>query len=729
MPSEFTQTHLATLKDKNQSHLSPLAVIAHVDLDAFYAQCEQVRLGLQKSDPVVCRQWNGLIAVSYAARQYGVTRHETAMTARVKCPNIIFAHVATFLKGDTAWAYHDNPRKATHKVSLDPYRRESRKIFSVFKEYCRTVEKGSIDETYLDLGEVVYKRLLELFPELHEDKLKPGAQLPDPPTLEQLWEKGVEWIGYIHGSYSDKNEKRQIGQEVGTDLYDFMNKPKEENAPKSSDVKTISNVSNSDTGHRSPESTNSSSETDTPKVLSQLSDLPRQAILAQNPDLEIQDWDDVCLLLGSMHIKTIRENVLSSLKYTCSAGIARNRVLAKLGSSRHKPAKQVVIRRATVPQFMADFELKDVTGLGGKLGDAIMQKLELPEKGSIRYLQEQLAAAGGDSKGKTALLKRLDDPTLAKRVIAIVDGNDAAPVGNSETATKSMTATKNFTDAPIPSPADARSWLRVFAAELASRVLELSESTTHITLYPKTITVTHKLAGAGTGPIGNQNKQVPFPGQVSPARLSNTLYELGCGLLAMFESEGPGSGKAYPCSLLAISISNFVDNSALLTKNRSLTSFFKPAPKKLDIANENSPAKNNNTNNTQAESKSSPVVKDLLATDSNETIKNGSATPVQDNDDDDKEKRKKEDEEEEEESDLFVTQLYTCPHCHTKMDESKRDEHADFHFAQRLAASAGYTSSTTTKTNLPTPGRVAKKKPPVKKKKKGIDKNQTRLNF
>ena len=111
----------------------------------------------------MCHQWNGLIAVSYAARQYGVTRNEPAMAARAKCPDIVFAHVATFLKGDTAWAYHENPRKATHKVSLDPYRRESRKIFGIFKEHCSVVEKASIDETYLDLGEVVYKRLLELF--------------------------------------------------------------------------------------------------------------------------------------------------------------------------------------------------------------------------------------------------------------------------------------------------------------------------------------------------------------------------------------------------------------------------------------------------------------------------------------------------------------------------------------------------------------------------------------
>ncbi|KAF5093477.1 hypothetical protein D0Z00_004048 [Geotrichum galactomycetum] len=657
MPSEFTQTHLAALKDKHQSHLSPLAVIAHVDLDAFYAQCEQVRLGRSKTDPVVCRQWNGLIAVSYAARQYGVTRHEPAMAARLKCPDIIFAHVATFLKGDTKWAYHENPRKETHKVSLDPYRRESRKIFSIFKEHCRVVEKASIDETYLDLGDVVYKRLLELFPELREDKLSPGAPLPEPPTLAQLWEKGVEWMGSIYGSYADESESRQIGDAVGTELYDFMNTPKKETKVPDPAIK-----------QQTPESTNPGSEANTAKISSsssppsRLTDLSRETILAQNPALEIQDWDDVCLLLGSVQIRDIRQHVLSSLQYTCSAGVARNRVLAKLGSSRHKPAKQVIIRRQAVMQFMAKFELTDVGGLGGKLGDSIVKKLGLPEHGSIRHLQEQITAAGGGG-GKAALLKRLDDPALAKRVIAIVEGNDALPVGHGDITTKSMMATKNFTYAPVPTATDARAWLRVFAAELESRVLELSESTTHITLYPKTIMLTHKLAGAGAGPIGSQNKQVPFPSQVTPARLGETLYELGCALLAMFE-QPEGTGKAYPCALLALGVSNFVDNSALLTKNRTLTSFFKPVPKKT--------------------------------------------------------------------SETGKSVLYTCPECQAKLEPHKRSEHADFHFAQRLATT--YSSSLGSISSTAGPGRVTKKKPTTvtkqkKKKKAVIDKTQTRLNF
>lgn len=741
MPSEFTQTHLAALKDKHQSHLSPLAVIAHVDLDAFYAQCEQVRLNLSKTDPVVCRQWNGLIAISYAARQYGVTRNEPAMAARAKCPDIVFAHVATFLKGDTAWAYHENPRKATHKVSLDPYRRESRKIFGIFKEHCRVVEKASIDETYLDLGEVVYKRLLELFPELREDKLKPGAPLPEPPTLAQLWEKGVEWMGTIYGSYADESETRQIGDAVGTELYDFMNNPKKE-------------IKASVSGDQAPENTNTTNpgfEINNEKGLqspTQLTDLPRETILAQNPALEIQDWDDVCLLLGSVHIRNIRKHVLSSLQYTCSAGVARNRVLAKLGSSRHKPAKQVIIRRHAVSKFMAEFELTDVGGLGGKLGESIMKKLELPEHGSIRHLQEQIAAAGG---GKAALLKRLDDPALAKRVVAIVEGNEAAPVGNGDatTTTKSMMATKNFAEAPVSTATDARAWLRVFAAELESRLLELSESTTHITLYPKTITMTHKLAGAGAGPTGSQNKQVSFPSQVTPARLRDTLYELGCALLAMFEHP-EGSGNAYPCALLALGVSNFVDNSALLTKNRSLTSFFKAVPKKktpqieqsgLSSGN-NSSFKSTDKANLPVTSRGSPAggmqstANSTGESDSTSVNEDAGPTTKNNNDSDDEQK---EEEEEEEESDLFVTQLYTCPECQAKLDPHKRSEHADFHFAQRLAAgtttswSSPGSRSTNTAAAVGSP-RVAKRKPPstaTKKKKKPavFDKTQTRLNF
>lgn len=48
--SQFTFKHLALLA--SSSTACPLRVIAHLDLDAFYAQCEGVRLGIPQDQPL-----------------------------------------------------------------------------------------------------------------------------------------------------------------------------------------------------------------------------------------------------------------------------------------------------------------------------------------------------------------------------------------------------------------------------------------------------------------------------------------------------------------------------------------------------------------------------------------------------------------------------------------------------------------------------------------------------
>lgn len=48
--SRFTYKHLAQLA--LSSTTCPLRVIAHIDLDAFYAQCEGVRLGIAEDQPL-----------------------------------------------------------------------------------------------------------------------------------------------------------------------------------------------------------------------------------------------------------------------------------------------------------------------------------------------------------------------------------------------------------------------------------------------------------------------------------------------------------------------------------------------------------------------------------------------------------------------------------------------------------------------------------------------------
>jgi DNA polymerase eta len=53
--SRFTYKQLAQLAASSTA--CPLRVIAHIDLDAFYAQCEMVRLGVAEDQPLAVQQW------------------------------------------------------------------------------------------------------------------------------------------------------------------------------------------------------------------------------------------------------------------------------------------------------------------------------------------------------------------------------------------------------------------------------------------------------------------------------------------------------------------------------------------------------------------------------------------------------------------------------------------------------------------------------------------------
>jgi hypothetical protein len=109
----ITYRHLLS---PNPGVRDPLRVIALCDSDAFYAACEQVRLGIDPSRPLVVRQWDALIAVNYPARAFGITRMSSWRDALKKCPELIVVHVATYKEGDNAPVYWDNPDTATHKV-------------------------------------------------------------------------------------------------------------------------------------------------------------------------------------------------------------------------------------------------------------------------------------------------------------------------------------------------------------------------------------------------------------------------------------------------------------------------------------------------------------------------------------------------------------------------------------------------------------------------------------
>jgi DNA polymerase IV len=111
-------------------------VIAHLDLDAFFAAVEELEDPRLRRLPLVVGgdpHGRGVVATAnYVARGFGVVSAMSCAEALRRCPHAVFVR----------------PR---HTL----YREYSRECWSVVREIVPTVEQAGIDEGYLDLGEVV----------------------------------------------------------------------------------------------------------------------------------------------------------------------------------------------------------------------------------------------------------------------------------------------------------------------------------------------------------------------------------------------------------------------------------------------------------------------------------------------------------------------------------------------------------------------------------------------
>jgi DNA polymerase-4 len=110
-------------------------ILAHLDLDAFFAAVEELEAPELKTKPLVVGgdpHGRGVVATAnYVARRYGIHSAMSCAEALRRCPQAVFLR----------------PR---HRL----YKEYSRAVWDTVREVVPTVERTGMDEGYLDVGEV-----------------------------------------------------------------------------------------------------------------------------------------------------------------------------------------------------------------------------------------------------------------------------------------------------------------------------------------------------------------------------------------------------------------------------------------------------------------------------------------------------------------------------------------------------------------------------------------------
>ena len=373
------------------------------------------------------------------------------------------------------------------------------------------------------------------------------------------------------------------------------------------------------------------------------------------------DWDDVVMNIGSEVVRGVRKEIFDQLHYTCSAGIARNKMMAKLGSGANKPNQQTIIRNRAVQHFLSTYKFTKIRNLGGKLGDQVVESFNTDSLSDLlNFSIEKLKSKLGDDTGTW--------------LFGLIRGEDDSEV-TSRTQLKSMLSAKSFRPS-INSFEQAVKWLRIFVADIYGRLVE--EGVLENKRRPKTMTLHHRQGGQ------TRSKQIP----ISQGKKidQDMMFDLAKTLLGQVIVDG----RAWPCANLSLSVGGFEEG---VSGNRGIGSFLLHGDE-AKVALEDSPRSNTATPAQDEDTEHAAKKRRLNeGPDIGNFFRRGESRGEHDEDALDPEEESDafddpSNHHEEPEQHLRQTDIasYFCNDCQKSIPESDRDEHADWHFAKSLQA-------------------------------------------
>ncbi|XP_075151282.1 DNA polymerase eta [Haematobia irritans] len=297
-------------------------VVLLVDMDCFYCQVEEKLDPALRGLPIAVVQYNawrggGIIAVNYPARANGVTRHMRGDEAKTQCPDIQLVKVPNIRE----------------KADLTKYREAGKDVANVLQRFTPLLERASVDEAYLDITDLVNKRI---------EAMNDGSFVLKPQELINTYAVGFSSIG----EYVTTITKNYINPLLDND--DFYRHFQE-------------------------------------------SDIP--AVRLSN----------IRLLIGASIASEIRAAVYRDTGYECSAGIAHNKILAKLACGINKPNKQTILPLAQIQELFETLPVSKIKGLGAKFGEEVCQRMGIKFLGQLLKFTEAELQRKFDEKNGTWL--------------------------------------------------------------------------------------------------------------------------------------------------------------------------------------------------------------------------------------------------------------------------------------------------------------------------------------